>query len=424
MKKPILVLFFVIFLTSSLNCVSAGEKAYIANRNAGNVSVIDLDSGTIVDTITVGFQPISVAASESGTRVFILNKGDKTISVIDTSTNSVINTIDITYNSLISGTADSEIIPKEIVASPAGDVVYVADEFTTILVVNTTNGQIIEISPFTTNLEPHFGVIDISPTGDFFYAGSVDNIAKFDAATLDLVGIFDIDIPASALVVTDDGSRIYSEFFGALNNLQIVDTANFIIDELDLLTEGVFLGTSVITLPPMTASPDGRFLYIVIESLNSQNYDGVAVIDMENKVLLGTVPVGTNPVGIDITSDGRTLVIPNNGDNTVTIIDTQTLNVLNTVHVGPTPRAYRRFISKESPATINEAELHLASLGVTMQQAKDFIFANVNNPELIFDVALKFNVTTLMLSQITGFSTNVISEFFASFGLDTTKLDT
>lgn len=69
------------------------------------------------------------------------------------------------------------------------------------------------------------------------------------------------------------------------------------------------------------------------------------------------------------------------------------------------------------------AATHLAKFGVTVEQAYDFIIANVDQPEIIFDTAEEFAVTTAMLSEITQFSTAVISNYFASFNLDTGKLD-
>jgi len=69
------------------------------------------------------------------------------------------------------------------------------------------------------------------------------------------------------------------------------------------------------------------------------------------------------------------------------------------------------------------AATHLAKFGVTVEQAYDFIIANVDQPEVIFSTAEEFAVTTAMLSEITQFSITTISDYFASFNLDTGKLD-
>lgn len=68
-------------------------------------------------------------------------------------------------------------------------------------------------------------------------------------------------------------------------------------------------------------------------------------------------------------------------------------------------------------------ETYLANYGITIQQANEFILSHVNEPSTIFNAAQQFGVTTLMLSEITGYSTSVINAYFASFGLDTNDLD-
>jgi hypothetical protein len=69
------------------------------------------------------------------------------------------------------------------------------------------------------------------------------------------------------------------------------------------------------------------------------------------------------------------------------------------------------------------AQTHLATYGVTVQQAKDFILSNTSQPAVIFSTAKQFGVTAPMLSEITGFSTDVIRGFFASFGMNTDELN-
>ena len=60
------------------------------------------------------------------------------------------------------------------------------------------------------------------------------------------------------------------------------------------------------------------------------------------------------------------------------------------------------------------AEEHLAKFGVTVEQAFDFIFANLDNPELIYAAARQNGVTNSMLNEITGVSVDVIEEYFTS----------
>ena len=69
------------------------------------------------------------------------------------------------------------------------------------------------------------------------------------------------------------------------------------------------------------------------------------------------------------------------------------------------------------------AEAHLAKFGVTIQQANDFILMNVEQPNVIYDIARDKAVTISMLSEITSFHEDVIREYFASSDLDAKLLD-
>ncbi len=62
------------------------------------------------------------------------------------------------------------------------------------------------------------------------------------------------------------------------------------------------------------------------------------------------------------------------------------------------------------------AESILNKQGITLQEARDFIDSNVklNQPELIFNAAIDHAITTLMLNEITGYSIDVINEYFKS----------
>ena len=54
------------------------------------VSVIDTTSNTVIDTITVGKNPIEIAYDPENKRMYVTNLGDRTVSAIDTTTNTVV----------------------------------------------------------------------------------------------------------------------------------------------------------------------------------------------------------------------------------------------------------------------------------------------------------------------------------------------
>jgi hypothetical protein len=67
---------------------------------------------------------------------------------------------------------------------------------------------------------------------------------------------------------------------------------------------------------------------------------------------------------------------------------------------------------------------YLAQFGITMQEAHDFVFANLEAPALILSVALQYGVTTTMLGEIAGgYAASDVRGFFSEHGLDATPLD-
>jgi YVTN family beta-propeller protein len=60
-----------------------GASVYCANSNDGTVSVIDVGTGNVTDTIAVGNGPYSVAVTPDGASVYRANgSDDSTVSVI------------------------------------------------------------------------------------------------------------------------------------------------------------------------------------------------------------------------------------------------------------------------------------------------------------------------------------------------------
>jgi hypothetical protein len=70
------------------------------------------------------------------------------------------------------------------------------------------------------------------------------------------------------------------------------------------------------------------------------------------------------------------------------------------------------------------AAAHLAQYGVSVEQARGFIVANLQSPQTIYSVAREFGVTNQMLAEIYGGVTAAdVRGFFASLGFDAGALD-
>jgi YVTN family beta-propeller protein len=74
-----------------------GTMLWVTCRRSGEVRVIDLAAGRVVDSIFVGVQPLAPALAADGHTLWVPNRVTNTISVLDTRTHSTIATIrDIT----------------------------------------------------------------------------------------------------------------------------------------------------------------------------------------------------------------------------------------------------------------------------------------------------------------------------------------
>lgn len=63
----------------------------------------------------------------------------------------------------------------------------------------------------------------------------------------------------------------------------------------------------------------------------------LSVINTNTNSLVANVPVGINPIGISVSSDGSRAYVANNGSNTVSVINTANNSVIATVPVGGSP---------------------------------------------------------------------------------------
>src|SRR5258707_8381587 len=65
--------------------------------------------------------------------------------------------------------------------------------------------------------------------------------------------------------------------------------------------------------------------------------DAVAVIDIAQNKVVGTIPVPKGPHGLVITPDGRKVYVSSDGASTVSVIDTATDKVAASIDVGANP---------------------------------------------------------------------------------------
>ncbi len=265
--------------TAAVTKACAG-KAYVNNQGDNTVSVITTATGAVSAPITVGANPGGLAVTPDGTHVYVANPGDSkaagTVSVIDTKTGVVSATI----------------------AVGAGP-----------------------------------GIVEITPDGTHAYVlNSTDStVSVIDTAT----GVVSATIPVGrgplGLAFTPDGAHAYvANYFEG--TVSVIDTATGVVSATIPVGTGA-LGVAV--------TPDGKHVYV-----SNQNDNTVSVITTATGAVSAPIPVGAKPSGVAISPDGKHVYVAENGSgllntgapgNTVSVIDTATGVVSNTITVGSGP---------------------------------------------------------------------------------------
>ncbi|MGZ3831922.1 MAG: beta-propeller fold lactonase family protein [Mucilaginibacter sp.] len=298
--------------------------AYITNRTANTVSVINTNTNTVVSTIPVGKFPQGVSVSPDGSKVYVTNGTDGTVSVINTATNTVTATVPVGTN------------PSGIAVSPDGSTVYVSNSIPSgsVSVINAaTNTVTATITVGSIN-----SGITVSPDGSKVYlaCSSNSNVVVIDAATNTITTTISGGVDPQATAITPDGKTLYETNILA-GNVSVINTAT------NTVTTTIPVGTSPFGI---SMSPDGSKVYV--GNLGSAN---LSVINTSTNTVTGTITVGNTPDGISVSPDGAKVYVANQGDNTVSVINTTTNTVLTTVSVGAGPSAFGNFVIGGSTCT-------------------------------------------------------------------------
>jgi gliding motility-associated-like protein len=296
--------------------------AYIPNYSDNTVSVVNAVSNSVIATIPVGKNPISVSVTPDGSKVYIGNVESNDVSVISTATNTVIATIPMGANAF------------DVLVNHAGTKVYVSTD-AGIKEIDVASNTVIG----TANVLGDLIGLAIDPTDGFVYTEDFNNPGS--------VTQFDLTDDVQTLKVTT-GSYPYSLAVSADGTLlYVVNNKSFNVMVIDVATRAVIATIPVGGLPRGSAlSPDGKTLYV------TNDLDGtISVINTSTNTVTETIPCGASPAGINISPDGKVLyVVTASG---LQLINAATGAILSTTPVGNQPLAFGNFLAM--PTTCNSA---------------------------------------------------------------------
>ena len=250
---------------------------FVPDRALAQVTVIDTNQDAVIAQIPVGKTPHQVAVSLPLGKLIASNTEDNSISIVDLETFETTATLPL-------GAA-----PEHMELSPDGRLLAVA---------NIQGGSI--------------SLVDL-------------------AGEREIARVPGLSEPHN-LTFSRDGSRLYVANLGA-GHVSVIDVARArVIAEIPAAEPGPV--TAKATNPDaeyqgiinVTASADGRLGFAAHGEAGA-----LAVIDLDSGEKLATLSLGERPWRAYGTADGRYMIVPNNGDATVSIVSAKTLQTVATL---------------------------------------------------------------------------------------------
>ncbi len=276
-----------------------GKFAYVANRAAGVVTVVDTAVDKVVATIPIPDGPPQyLAFAPDGSRLYVsvFNDADRSINrvaVLDTQTNTVLTTIPV-------GTR-----PYALAVRPDGSEIYVPNHDSgTVSVIDTTAN--ILVTDIRVKPNPHW--VEFSRDGSRAYTANHESnlVSVVDTGTREIVA--EIPVQQSPHSVAIHPSR------------PLLANVNYDADSVtvtDTTTDTVVATIAVGTHPQDVAwAPDGRHLYVT-----NVDSDTLTVIATDGYRTTATVPTGEAPTSVAVLPDGTKAYASNLNSGTLTVLD-------------------------------------------------------------------------------------------------------
>jgi len=259
---------------------SDGQFLYVVNSYTSDISVIDLRSGKERKRLTAGNNPTGIQISPDKSKLYVTSRrallvpyGDPVVcelTVIDDNSKTIIDRKDMV----------SAYMLENIAFTPDGDLAMIP----LIRPKNLVPSIQVERGFMMTN---GFGIVEQKPDGRIIQL-LLDEPNEYFADPFDIV-------------ITPDGKRAFISHSG-VNRISVVN-----IDSLRAL---------------INESSDEELNYY-------SNHLGIS-----SRYIINRIHTGSNPKGMALSADGKFLYVAEHLDDRIAVINTETLETINTIDIG------------------------------------------------------------------------------------------
>ena len=283
-------------------------------------------AGGAIATVGLGAQAPGVKITDPTSVVMIVNRDSNDIGFMDINTHKMIKNVFLGNN----------VNPHMVMMSPDGRyVVTGGTRANKAYVIDVRTLQLVKTIPV--DIAPEH--LSFSPDSRWYYQGNPDgdSISVIDMVSLTKIKTIPGFVEPLNVTFLPDGSKAYVGNYGAywvgvvdvrrhelLKKIQVAAVPGVAKLDPDKYL-GEIKGINIAAL-----SNDGKLLYAADGDLGV-----VGVIDPIEDKVIKVIRVGRDPWRIYMNHDGKYAITPNNGDETISIIDLKTNKVAATLEAGP-----------------------------------------------------------------------------------------
>jgi len=193
---------------------AAGDRLFVSNEDAGELSIVDLTTGRVLRTVGVGGEPEGVRLRPDGAAVYVTSESDHAVHVVDTESGALLDTIPVGWR------------PRDSVFSADGSRAYVSSEHGgSVAVVDVATSDVVETIALPAGSLP-MGLA-LAPDGGRLYVanGRARTVSVVDIKTSQVVADVRVGARPWGIGLTADGRFLYTAN-GSSNDVSVIDTAS------------------------------------------------------------------------------------------------------------------------------------------------------------------------------------------------------
>jgi YVTN family beta-propeller protein len=275
----------------------ANGYLFVANSFDLTVTVINLSTYLVDDTIDIGYKPHHLIASIDGSKVYA--------SAFDDDNIVVISAIDLTVSKTITEVGDG---PLAMCLSPSGDKLYVAcKEGDQVTIISTSSDSKIS---------------EIKDVGDAPVYAATTFLDDYLYVTLEAESsVVKIDLIKNEVTSTKIAVGTSPQGIALTPNGNFFYTANLDSDSVS----GISVSSDRVVKTVGSAGDGAKEVAILRNGeyalITNSNSDNVTVLSILDNLVVDTITVGSSPNGILASDDDKYVYVTDKGSNTVSILE-------------------------------------------------------------------------------------------------------